>query len=805
MKNMMMIGNAHIDPVWLWQWQEGYQEIRATFRSALDRLNENGDFVFTCACAAYYRWIEEIDPEMFSEIRARVQEGRWAIVGGMWIQPDMNAPSGESLARQLLYSQRYFKEKFGVVARVGYNVDSFGHNAMVPQLLRRAGMDSYVWMRPQRMENADIPEGAMHWDAPDGSRVTAYRIEGEYVCFDNVPEKIERLFAFSERVGVPVMCFYGVGNHGGGPTKRNLKQIDAYRANEPRGDEVVYASPMDYFRALDGRTLPVWQGELQHHASGCYSTHSRTKRLHRQTESALDSAERLGVLAGILAKRAPGNMNQAWIDLMNNEFHDVMGGCCLRAALEDAEMLYGEAISIAARETNAAAQRISWQVDTSKGLEIARSKEEGFLWSAEGRATPVVVFNPHAFEATGTVRICRPIRSASDDSGAMVPVQNVRAGRTNGADRFDGIFRATVPPLGYRLYWISMAEPEAPAKSELRITDCSVENAFLRAEFDPRTGAMTHLIQKKTGIDALSAPARARLIDIEHCDTWAHGIFRFDRSAGAFSEADTKILETGPVRAVLRVRTRFALSVLEQKYILYADSDRLEVETRLDFHEKHRMLKLCFPTPYARDVSEIPYGAIERTANGEEQPCQRWIAMQGANAGLAAINDGKYSYSAENGELRLTIANSSLYADHYGQKFRDDECEFMDQGEQRFRYALYPYSGSWRESDVDRAAEALNQGFEWVVETYHTGPLGGAYSAIRCNDAHVRIGAIKRAEDGRGHVLRLSETAGSARTAKLQWLNREIPVTLAPCELKTLYVPDEEAEPVREILITEIE
>ena len=316
---------------------------------------------------------------------------------------------------------------------------------------------------------------------------------------------------------------------------------------------------------------------------------------------------------------------------------------------------------------------------------------------------------------------------------------------------------------------------------------------------------MTHLIQKKTGIDALSAPARARLFDIEHCDTWAHGIFRFDRSAGAFSEADTKILETGPVRAVLRVRTRFALSVLEQKYILYADSDRLEVETRLDFHEKHRMLKLCFPTPYARDVSEIPYGAIERTANGEEQPCQRWIAMQGANAGLAAINDGKYSYSAENGELRLTIANSSLYADHYGQKFRDDECEFMDQGEQRFRYALYPYSGSWRESDVDRAAEALNQGFEWVVETYHTGPLGGAYSAIRCNDAHVRIGAIKRAEDGRGHVLRLSETAGSARTAKLQWLNREIPVTLAPCELKTLYVPDEEAEPVREILITEIE
>ena len=159
MKTMHMIGNAHIDPVWLWQWREGYHEVKATFRSALDRMEETQDFVFTCACACYYEWVEENDPEMFELIRQRVREGRWVLVGGMWIQPDMNTPSGESIARQLRYSQRYFKEKFGVTVKVGYNVDSFGHTAMLPQLLKKAGVENYVWMRPMINENAEIPEG----------------------------------------------------------------------------------------------------------------------------------------------------------------------------------------------------------------------------------------------------------------------------------------------------------------------------------------------------------------------------------------------------------------------------------------------------------------------------------------------------------------------------------------------------------------------------------------------------------------------------------------------------------------------
>ena len=179
-KTLYMVGNAHIDPVWLWRWQDGFSEIRATFRSALDRMNEYPGFIFTSAAAAYYAWIEQNDPGMFEEIRTRVREGRWAIAGGWWVQPDCNIPSGESFARHNLNGQRFFKEKFGITARTGYNVDSFGHSGSLPKILRMGGMERYVFMRPDSNEMAAIPAPLFMWESPDGERVTAFRLPYHY-------------------------------------------------------------------------------------------------------------------------------------------------------------------------------------------------------------------------------------------------------------------------------------------------------------------------------------------------------------------------------------------------------------------------------------------------------------------------------------------------------------------------------------------------------------------------------------------------------------------------------------------------
>ena len=224
-KKLYMIGNAHLDPVWLWNWQEGFQEVKATFQSALDRMDEDEEFVFTCSAAAYYEWVEKNNPEMFEKIRRRVQEGRWEIVGGWYIQPDCNIPGGEGFVRQGLYSQRYFLEKFGVMAKTGYNVDSFGHCGSLPQILAKSGMENYIFMRPMPLEKG-LPSRIFWWRSQDGSRVLTYRIPYEYCSSGKeLDTQLNRLLNELEEGEDELMLFYGVGNHGGGPTKENIRSI----------------------------------------------------------------------------------------------------------------------------------------------------------------------------------------------------------------------------------------------------------------------------------------------------------------------------------------------------------------------------------------------------------------------------------------------------------------------------------------------------------------------------------------------------------------------------------------------------
>lgn len=239
-KKLHLIGNAHLDPVWLWNWQEGYMEVLATFRSALDRLKESEDFVFTCSSARYYKWVEEADSGMFEEIRQRVREGRWVIVGGWWIQPDDNMPCGESFARQALYSQRYYQEKFGVTCKTGYCVDTFGHSAELPKLLAQGGMENFVFMRPGDHENADVPQ-LFWWESVDGSQVLTMKLANGYPS-DPSPEDVRRVYEKAEQLGHDLMYFYGVGNHGGGPTR---KQIAALRQmnQETYGGKLVFLLP----------------------------------------------------------------------------------------------------------------------------------------------------------------------------------------------------------------------------------------------------------------------------------------------------------------------------------------------------------------------------------------------------------------------------------------------------------------------------------------------------------------------------------------------------------------------------------
>jgi len=364
-----MIGNAHIDPVWLWTVAEGRAEVLSTYRTAIALIEEFEGYVFTSGGAVTYQWVAEDDPALFQAIRQAVADGRWALVNGWWLQPDCNIPSGESFARHALYGQRYLQEHFGQRARVGYNVDSFGHAGTLPQLLKLAGLESYVFFRPGPHEKT-LPQGPFWWEAPGGARVLACRPPLHYGSPDdgNIAERITA--AASEAIeNLPlVMCFYGVGNHGGGPTRRNVQGIlELQKGGGPV--RPIFSTPERYFDELRQypQEWPVVRDELQHHSRGCYTALSRIKRENRRAEHALMRAERLATMASLScdAPRATARLTEAWQGVLFNQFHDILAGTSIRVAYEDVWRTYEGVQRTAAAVQEAALDALSAQVSVA--------------------------------------------------------------------------------------------------------------------------------------------------------------------------------------------------------------------------------------------------------------------------------------------------------------------------------------------------------------------------------------------------------------------------------------------------------
>ncbi|MDD3242349.1 MAG: glycoside hydrolase family 38 C-terminal domain-containing protein [Eubacteriales bacterium] len=763
MAKVHLIGNAHIDPVWLWRWPEGYSEVLATFRSVLDRMTENPDYIFTCACARYYQWAEECDPDMFAEIGERIRQGRWVLVGGWVIQPDCNAPGGESFARHALYSQRYFQSRFGKIARTGYNVDSFGHNAMLPQLLRLSGMDRYVYMRPNDTTEKEypFPSHAFLWESPDGSRVMTYRIPDAYGAagFEQAAEKAQAHAAMADGEGHPVMCFYGVGNHGGGPTRRNLEALDALIAD--RGDEYAYSSPDTYFDALENTALPVLTGDLQHHASGCYTAFMAVKVAARLAENRLIAAEKYAALRAMTLGGLPENLHPAWEKLLFNQFHDILGGCCIRAAYPDALQQLGGAADDAAQCTNRALQALAWRIDTSIPGFSPHGKYNDFrLWEQEDHGTPLVVFNPHSYPLTAPIDACVDTAYVADETGGHVPSQRIRSGVTNGDwDKWSTLFTAELPAFGWRTYWLYKKARPCPAQAqELRADPTLLENRFLRVSFDAATGQLCGVFDKVRGRQLLAAPAKALVMDESDSDTWAHGIFEFRRQVGAFSGARMRLCEAGDVRCTLEVTTSYGNSSVRQRFHLYRDLPGLYMDCFVNWQEQHKMLKFSFPTTLrgAHDVASIPYGFLAREADGKEQPMQNWVALCDGEAAMGIATDSRCAYDALDGELRITALRSPIFADHFGA--RDEDCEFTDQGEHAFTLALLGDEPAL--TALRQAADALACPPEHILSSYHAGELPQIFRGIEVSAPNVTVTALKGAEDGDGLVLRCRETQG---------------------------------------------
>ncbi len=815
-KTLHMIGNAHIDPVWLWTWQEGFHEVKASFRSALDRMKEFPEFKFIASSAAFYEWVERSDPEMFAEIRARVAEGRWGLVGGWWIEPDCNVPGGESFVRQGLLGQRYFKSRFGVTARVGFNPDSFGHHAMLPQILKKSGLPYYAFMRPMPHEKS-LPGRLFWWESDDGSRVLTFRIPFEYLTWGReVDIHVARCAAEMQDPVDEFMCFYGVGNHGGGPTIENLESIKRLDADEAQ-PRLILSTPEAFFDSVvdKGWNLPIAHTDLQHHASGCYAAHSGIKQWNRKAENRLMTAEKWSAVAAWAAGQPyPEDLNQAWKAVLFNQFHDILAGTSLPEAYDDARDSYGEAMAIAGRALNYATQAVAWHIKTPQ----------------EAGLRPIVVFNPHAWPAKTNVELefnrIPPTAALFDEIGAPVPVQSVQSTTTAGRGRLS--FVAELPALGYRTYHYFATPAEGRTASTVEpisANDSVLENDALRLEFDPTTGCIASLFDKRAGLQVFTGPAAVAQVIDDPSDTWSHNVYRFDKVVGAFTAESVRRVEHGPVKSVVRVISTYGGSRLVQDFAMYRELDRIEVSVTVDWHERFKLLKLRFPVnvKFMKVTREAPYGVIEDFANGDELPMQSWVDVSGtsrdneARYGLSILNDGKHSLDVYIRDVGLTVLRSPVYAHHIpDQPVPEREYRFIDQGVQRFTYMLLPHAGSWEEAGTVRRAAELNQAPTTLVGTYHPdGSLPPSASFLEVQPANVVATVLKRAEDAADRpsatgdspdlVLRVVETSRKATRATVtfpQW-DRTFTLNLGPAEIKTIRIARDSAQPVIETNLLE--
>ncbi|GHF53508.1 alpha-mannosidase [Deinococcus metalli] len=815
-----LVGHAHIDPVWLWDWREGVETVRATVRSALDRLTENPDMVFAHSSAAQYAWLERF-PELLAEVRAAVTRGQWEPVGGWWVEPDANLPHGESFARQALHGQRTLERVVGRRATVGFLPDSFGHPATLPQLLALSGLTSFVFMRPSAHE-LELPQNLFRWVGPDGTSLPCVRIEAYSSNPHHVQSSLERNLRWHPPGARHWLGLYGVGNHGGGPTKRAIANLRALN-DDPAWPALQMDSFEHFFdlvraqEAQPGGALPEYAGELQHHARGCYAAVSEIKRLVREAERRLIDAERLAVLAGPVGHPYPhAALTRAWERVLFNQFHDVLAGSSIRRAYDAARAQLGEALAVADETEFFAMQAIAARIDTRRDGadvdEVIRSvRWDGPTWVSDyGDGVPVVVFNSSARPRRDLVEVeindwHTDDLTLTDETGREVPYQRLDPESVSGG-RPRMAFLADVPAGGYRLYR-ALAEAPAPvADTGLSVTehpsgDVTLENAFLRVEFSARSGAVSRIVDKARDLELLAGHAGALHVVYDGSDTWGHGMTSLRGVVGLFGGAQLRVVERGPLRATVRVTTRWGASTAVQDVALDAHSAEIHGRVVLDWHEPHHAAQLSVPLALSgvEATFEVPYGHVVRPADGQEEPVGRWLDVSGVvrgargrahPAGAALTSDCKASASVLGGEVRLTLARSPIYAHH--DPARPDpqrDHDHIDQGRQETRWALCPHAGDWRAAGIPERAGHVGRPMPLTREYVHPGDLPPRHSLLQLDGLDgAAVSAVKRAEDGDAVIVRLHEWAGRGARGTLHWDGTAIPVDLRPHQILSLRV-----------------
>jgi len=816
-----LVCNAHLDPVWMWQWEEAAREAISTFRTAADFLDEYPDFIFNHNESVLYEWVEEYDPALFARIQRLVKQGRWNISGGWYLQPDCNMPGGETMVRVIAAGRRYFAEKFGVQPRVAYNFDSFGHNGSLPQLLRQSGCDLYIHCRPGE-SLMKLPAPQYRWRGLDGSEVLALRpAAGWYGTFEGTAvESVRRALELARKTGEDVLVLWGLGDHGGGPTRKDLEAIKQLMG-ETADVEIRHSTPEAYLARLKPPSAyPVHRGDLQRSFAGCYISMAPIKRAMRRGEALLASAERWSTLAWLeRAKPYPQReLDQAWKAVAFNAFHDIIAGSSAeRACRQDVTEIFGRS------------------ADTCRRLRMAA--QMALLPNVEPRpgTVPVYVFNPHASAMIAPVGLEFPIAymppptvepfALYDDSGRKVPCQDKggafeRTVAIGGWHRYLG-FVAEVPPLSVRRYEIRRNEQTAGARP-LKVTKTKaaiiVENHWVRAKFLHATGGLASLVDKRTGRELLRGSAQAVAMK-DTLDAWGgEPNVNFSTPVGEFVPLSARevarwageersdvpalhVLFEGPVSVTVQSLLGWRRSRVCQQFTLYADLPYLEANLRVHWQERRQCLKWVLPLRLrgCRAVCEVPFAAIERPVDGTENVGGRWVRLEekaGARLAVGVASDAQYAFHATaDGELGLSLVRGAVHSRFGDDPARADENHtYMDQGQHDFRFRILSGAAPALAKALIPAAMELNLPLEPLFMYHQPTPEPGALARrelpLTVTPDTVVLSALKKTDEGDDLIVRLNETLGrkTRATLKIAGMERPLALDFGPFEIKSLRV-----------------
>jgi len=811
-KLLFLVCNAHLDPVWLWEWEEGLAETLATFRTAARLCDEFEEFVFCHNEALLYRWVETHEPALFKKIQSLVKKGRWHIMGGWVLQPDCNMPGGESLVRQILLGRRYFKEKFNMEPKTAINFDPFGHTRGLVQILKKSGYSSYLFCRPDAAW-LTLPADDFIWVGYDGSEIMAHRAGSHYNSEKGMAREKVKKWIEENPDREAGLLLWGIGNHGGGPSRIDLERLREYMAEEEDWT-VRHGTPEAYFVAVEqqGVELPRHEGDLNPWAVGCYTSMIRIKQKHRLLENSYYSTEKMVTHASVqgLMEYPKEELQDALEDLLFCEFHDILPGSSIQEVEADCLHKMGHGLEILSRlRTRAFFALLNGEPQAEEGefpLFVYNPHphpvEETLVFEfqpPEPNPRPDVFWLPEVRDAHGKTMVCQLEKESSN-------IRNDHRKRV--------VFGARLKPGQMNRFSCRMKEVmNKPELSRRRGIPPVFRSDNCEVVINPETGWVD--MYRIQGFDFLEKEGFRLLIMKDDADPWGMKVRGFRNLKDSFTLmngeesakfagvphtdlAPVRIIEDGAVRTVVEALFKYNDSAACLRYKIPKKGSEMEIEIRMYWYEKDVMLKLSVPTCFqgGQCTGQVAWGVEAVDRSGEELVAQKWIGMASKDLrqGLTIINDGTYGFDFSEGELRLSLQRSPAYSGHPvdGEPHIVPQDRFeprIDQGARVYRFWMNGGEAAERFAHIDREALIKNEPPVALV-CFPSGQGDKPVPNVALSDDVVQMAALKMAEDNDWLIMRLfNPTAEEIETVvTVPWLNMNFPVVLNKFEIRTMAV-----------------